>query len=126
MFVLREVFRDGQNEKQKTDVLQHDWSAKIDRLLGEPHYPSLTRPEIVDYVASLGLKRFDTRVHLCNCARTSGSTTEKEIAETAEHLAKVKGHPLYEELKTEWEAMVDRLRTVGVTCQASLDVVGVK
>ena len=126
-FVLREMYRDHQNEKQMTDVLQHNWNARIDRLLGKPHYPSLTRQEIFDYAKGLGLSQFDTQKHLCeDCPRSSGETIEKEIAEMDEQLAEVKELPQYEELKAERDAIVNRLRTVGVSCQATLDVVGVK
>jgi len=127
MFVLREMSRDIQNEKQMTDLLEHDWFAKIDRLLGKPHYPSLTKQEIVDYVKDLGLSRFETQEYLCDdCPRSNGETIVKEIAEMGEHLAKVKDHPQYDELNAERDTIVSRLRTVGVSCQASLDIVGVK
>jgi SAM-dependent methyltransferase len=126
-FVLREMYRDGQNEKQMTDVLGSDWNAKIDRLLGIPHYPTLTRQVIVEYAKGLGLNRFETRTHLCDdCPRSKGETIEKEIAEMAEQLDRVKKLPQYDELKAERDAIVNRLRTVGVSCQAELDVVGVK
>lgn len=126
-FVLREMYRDGENEKQMTDVLEHDLNAKIERLLGIPHYPSLTKQEIVDYAKGLGLSRFETQKHLCDdCPRSKGETIEKEIAEMDEDLAKVKRLPQYDELKIERDAIANRLRTVGVSCQAMLDVVGVK
>ncbi len=126
-FVLREMYRDDQNAKQMTDVLQHDWYAKIDRLLGMPHYPSLTKREIIDYVNALGLSRFETQKHLCDhCPRSKGETIDEEISEMNEQIAKVKEHQQYEQLMAERDAIVDRLRTVGVSCQAALDVVGVK
>jgi ubiquinone/menaquinone biosynthesis C-methylase UbiE len=125
-FVLRENYRDDQNDKQMTDVLQHDWNAKIDRLLGKPHYPSLTRQEILNYINNLSLSRFETQKHVCDCPRLTGETIEKEIAEMDEHLAKVTGLPHHGQLKAERDLIVNRLRTVGVSCQASLDVVGIK
>lgn len=126
-FVLREMYRDGQNEKQMTDVLEHDWYAKIDLLLGIPHYPSLTRQEIIDYAKGLGLSRFEAQKLLCDdCPRSKGETIEKEITDMGEQLAKVKELPQYDELKAEQDAIVNRLRTGGVSCQAALDVVGVK
>ena len=127
MFVLREMYRDGQTEEQITDVLQHDWYAAIDRLLGLPHYPSLMRQEIVNHAKGLGLSRFETQKHLCDdCPRSKGETIEKEISEMDEQLEKVKEFPQYDELRAERDALVNRLRAVGVSCQAALDVVGVK
>jgi SAM-dependent methyltransferase len=125
--VLREMFRDGLNEKQTTDLLQHDWQAKVGRLLGVSHYPSLTRQEIIDYVAGLGLTRFDTEIDACDdCPRSRGETVEKEITEMDERLAQVRNLLQYDELKTERDRIVSRLRTVGISCQPSLDIVGVK
>lgn len=127
MFVLREMYRDVRDEKQTTDVLQHDWYARIDRLLGEPHYPSLTRREIVDYAEGLGLSRFETATHQCaDCPRSKGETIDKEIAEMDEHLAKIKGGPEYGHLAAERDMIVNRLRTIGVCCQPAVEIVGVK
>jgi SAM-dependent methyltransferase len=126
-FVLRENLRDVTDEKQKTDLLQHDWYARIDRLRGRPHYPSLTKQEIIEHVEGLGLRRYETDKYLCDdCPRSKGETIEKEIIEMDEHLAKVKGNPLYDELVKERDTIVKRLRTVGICCQAGLDIVGIK
>ena len=126
-FVLREMYRDDQNEKQKTDVLQHDWYAKIDRLLGLPHHPTLTRRKIIEYVKALGLSRYESQKHLCeDCPRSKGETIENEISEMNEYIANVKGHPQYDQLVAERDRIVGRLRAVGISCQAALDVVGVK
>jgi ubiquinone/menaquinone biosynthesis C-methylase UbiE len=127
IFVLREVYRDGLDEKQKTDLLEHDWSAKIDRLLGKSHYPTLTRQDIRDYVKRSVLKKVEIRMHQCDdCPRSKGETIEKEISELGEQLAKAREFPQYDELEAERDAIVNRLRAVGVSCQASLDVVGIK
>lgn len=126
-FILREMYRDGQNDKQMTDVMQHDWYAKIDRLLGEPHFPTLTRQKIVDYANSIGLSRYEIQKHLCdNCPRSKGETIEKEIAEMGEQLEKIKELSQYGQLKDERDAIINQLRTVGVSCQAALDIVGFK
>lgn len=127
MFILREMYRDGLNEKQITDLLQHDWYAKIDLLIGRPHYPSLTRQKIIDYAKALGLSRYEKFEHqFDDCPRSKEETIEREISEMDEHLAKVKEHPQYDELEIERNEIVNRLRTVGVSCQASLDILGIK
>jgi SAM-dependent methyltransferase len=126
-FVVRENYRDVRCEKQMTDVLEHDWNAKVDRLLGIPHYPSLMKQQIVEHANGLGLSRLETQTHLCDdCPRSRGETVEKEIAEMDEQLAKVKEFPQYAELKAERDAIVNRIRRVGVSCQAALDVIGIK
>ena len=127
MFVLCEMYRDGQGDKQITDVMEHDWNAKIDRLLGIPHYPSLKKQKIIDYAKNLCLSRFEAQINRCDdCPRSKGETIEKEIAEMGEQLAKVKDLPQYDELKIERDAIVKRLRTVGVSCQQALEIVGIK
>lgn len=126
-FVLREMYRDDQDDKQTTDVMQHDWDARIDRLLGRPHFPTLTRQEIIDYANGLGLSRFEWDKRLCDdCPRSKGETVDEEIAEMDEQLAKVKEHQEYSDLKAERDRIVDRIRSVGIACPASLDIVGVK
>lgn len=126
-FVLRENYRDVTDKKQLVDVMQHDWDAKIDRLLGEPHNPSLTKQEILEYVNMLGLRQLETQNYQCrDCPRSKGETIEKEILEMDEHLEKVKGHPQYDELKAERNTIVNRLRTIGICCQDSIDVIGIK
>jgi SAM-dependent methyltransferase len=126
-FVLRELYRNGLSEKQVTDMMGHDLNAKIDRLFGKPHYPTLTRQKIIDYVESLGFSRFETFLYLCeDCPRSKGETIDEEIAEIDEQLAEAKELPQYDELKAERDILVNRLRTVGVACPESLDVVGVK
>jgi ubiquinone/menaquinone biosynthesis C-methylase UbiE len=127
MLVLRENYRDVKEKKQITDVLQHDWYAKIDSVLGIPHYPSLTKQEIVEYVNGIALKKYETFKYLCDdCPRSKGETIEKEITEMDDQLAKIKGFPKYDELKTERDTIISRLRTIGICCQAALDVVGTK
>jgi SAM-dependent methyltransferase len=125
--VLREGYRDVEDERQLTDVLEHDWYAKIDRIIGRPHFPTLTRQEITDYVNGLGLYRYEIGMHQCkDCPRSKGERVEEEITEVDEQLAKVRGHPQYDELEEERNRIVSRIKTVGVRCQPSLDVVGIK
>ena len=127
LFVLREMFRDNQNEKQITDVMQHDWYAKISRLLGKKHNPSLTKQAIIDYVESLGLKRLEMAEGKCDkCPRSLGQTVEKEIAEMDEDLEKVKGYPQYDELKIDRDKIVERIKTIGIACASHLDIIGIK
>jgi ubiquinone/menaquinone biosynthesis C-methylase UbiE len=126
-FVLREMYRDDPDEKHVTDVMQSDWDARIDRLLGEPHFSTLTRREIIAHVERLGLKQITTDKRECDdCPRSKGETVDQEVTEMDEQLAKVKDRPEYEELKVEYAKIVDRIRTIGVACSPFVDIVGVK
>jgi len=55
-FILQECYCDGdQTEAQKTDLLEHEWKARIDSLLGITHNKALTRQKIMDVTNSLSL-----------------------------------------------------------------------
>jgi len=127
VFVLCEGYRDNLSEKQLTDLFQHDWNSRIDLLLERPHYPSLKKQEIIDLVNGLGLTEFESRIRICeDCPRSKGETIEKEIAEMEGKLEKVKEFQEYEELKVGRESIVKRFRTIGVACQPSVEIVGIK
>ncbi|MCP4706470.1 MAG: class I SAM-dependent methyltransferase, partial [candidate division Zixibacteria bacterium] len=90
IFILREMFRDVTNEKRLTDVRQHDWYAKIDRLRGKKHNPTLTKQQIINLVKSLRLKNIEMSERTCDdCPRSIGETVEKEVAEMQEEHAKI-------------------------------------
>jgi 2-polyprenyl-3-methyl-5-hydroxy-6-metoxy-1,4-benzoquinol methylase len=50
LFLLCEMYRDNQTEKQLTHVYLHHWWAEIDRTNGITHNETFTRQEIVDKV----------------------------------------------------------------------------
>ncbi len=126
-FVLREMYRDDPDERHVTDALQHDWHAKIDLLTGTPHFPTLTKQEIIEHVKRLGLKRFATGKYTCDdCPRSKGETVDEEIADMAEQLAKVAGHPEYDQFKAEHDRIIERIRSIGIACSPSVDIVGIK
>jgi SAM-dependent methyltransferase len=53
--VVAEMHSEVQTEAQGTSVAIHHWAAGIDLALGWPHYPTLTRQEIVDRIGALAL-----------------------------------------------------------------------
>jgi ubiquinone/menaquinone biosynthesis C-methylase UbiE len=56
-FILQEMYCDDlQSDAQQTDILAHHWSAKVDAVLGFPHYETLTTKRLKEVVATLGLK----------------------------------------------------------------------
>ncbi|MHA2495464.1 MAG: class I SAM-dependent methyltransferase [Candidatus Hodarchaeales archaeon] len=56
-FILQEMYCDGQqSDAQQTDILAHHWSAKVDAVLGIPHYETLTMKRLREIVTALGLK----------------------------------------------------------------------
>lgn len=55
MFLIYEMFRDGQSDSQISHVRYHHWIAEIDRLTGVSHHPTFQRSELLRIVGSLGL-----------------------------------------------------------------------
>jgi SAM-dependent methyltransferase len=126
-FLLREMFRDNENEKMITDTMQHDWFAEIDMVLGRNHFPTLTKQGIIDLVDSLGLRKVEMRERLCdNCPRSRGEKKDEEIADMDEQLEKIKGYPKYDGFKKRRDVIVERLLTIGIACSTQLDIVGIK
>ena len=49
-FIVEEMYQDGeQSEAQRTDILEHHWTAKIDRLQGISHKETLTTALLNSY-----------------------------------------------------------------------------
>jgi len=59
-FILQEMYCDGeQTEAQKASELEHEWSARIDSLLGITHNKTLTRQEIIGIADGLKLSEME-------------------------------------------------------------------
>ncbi len=126
-FLIREMFHDHQTEKQMSDVYNHHWSAKVSRLLGESHNSTLKKQEIIDLVANLGLRNFETREFICTkCDPEKDGKMEDELKDIDKQLDKVKDRPEYEELREEGEFIRQYIKKHGYACATQLDVVGVK
>jgi SAM-dependent methyltransferase len=125
-FILREMFCDNQTEKQQVGIAAHHWWARADRLRGRPHYPTLKKQEIIDFVAGLDLSSFETAEELCDCDWAADGKIEKEIDSIREELAKFVDDSDYESLKEEAERVIQGLVETGATCATTLEVVGIK
>ena len=73
-FIVLEMHNDLTTEAERTSALLHGWAAEIDVLLGRSHNPTLTRQEILDEVARLGLR--DVRVE--DCVDSDSAPMEEE------------------------------------------------
>ncbi|MHA2239049.1 MAG: class I SAM-dependent methyltransferase [Candidatus Hodarchaeales archaeon] len=69
-FLLQEMFCDEpQSDAQKSDIIQHHWSAEIDRLFGDSHYNTYTKREIRQIVTKFNPRKqiaFET-THYIKC-----------------------------------------------------------
>jgi ubiquinone/menaquinone biosynthesis C-methylase UbiE len=127
ILIIREMFCDNLKEKQLSDVYLHHWSAKIDRLLGISHNSTLKKQEIIDIVENLGLTAYEAGEYNCrDCDPEKDGKMERELKDIDKDVAKVKGLPQYEELKTEGEQIRQRILINGYACATMLDVIGIK
>lgn len=126
-FIIQEMFHDNQTEKQLSDVYNHHWSAKISRLLGESHNPTLKKQEIIDLAVSLGLKNINTGEFNCRkCDPEKDGKMERELEDIDKQLEKIKDYPEYEELKEEGELVRRYIKRHGYACATQLNLVANK
>lgn len=127
LFIIYEVFSGNQTEKQLSDVYNHNFKIKIDRLKGEIHNFTLEKQEIIDYIEALSLSRYDAYDYHCTeCNPEAEEKLNERIKGMDKLLAEVKDHPEYEELKREAEQLKLRFRTVGYECATNLILIGTK
>jgi len=56
-FIVQEMYCDGeQSAAQQLDTLVHHLNAKVDSLMGIPHFETLTRQRLRNYVSRIGLR----------------------------------------------------------------------
>jgi len=59
-FIIQELYCDGdKTEAQMVDELDHEWCARIDRLLGMTHNKAFTKQKLMDYANGLNLANLD-------------------------------------------------------------------
>jgi SAM-dependent methyltransferase len=128
LFLLAEMYRDGQqSEAQMSHVLFHHWGAEVDRLLGARHFPTMDREDVVRTARCIGLTGltiFD------DVEKKEDVKDEDELNRIAEHMdryiASLEGHPEFERMKSEAEAIKCRIRNVGIAGAAALVAIGAK
>jgi SAM-dependent methyltransferase len=126
-FIIQEMFHDNQTEKQMSDVYNHHWSAKISRLLGRTHNPTLKKQEIIDLAVNLGLKNIKTgEYHCTKCDPEKDGKMEDEIKDIDKQLDEVKDFPEYEELKKEGEFVRQYIKKHGYDCATQLHLIATK
>ncbi|MFX0014461.1 MAG: class I SAM-dependent methyltransferase [Promethearchaeota archaeon] len=141
-FIIQEPFSDGeQSAAQHSDILQHHWGAKIDKLLNIPHRNTFTRTEIEEIIAELRLRDLAViesthyvKCLFCNdkfeCEDPKNERIIKfiisEIDSDLERLIKIKDHPEFEELKEEGERLKERVQRIGSASASHLFIIGKK
>jgi SAM-dependent methyltransferase len=126
-FIVREMFCDNQSVKQLSDVYLHHWAAKISRIEGKSHNPTLKKQQIIDLIDDLRLREYETGEFICReCDPEKDGKMERELADIDKELTKVEGHPQYDSLKEEGEQVRQRILKNGFACATNVDVIGIK
>jgi len=126
-FIVSEMHRDAQTEPQHTVVQLHHWVADMDNELGVPHYRTLARQEIMDFVADVGLEDV---AHYDFSDVDSDPADEESIERVKDVIGKrtqrAEGLADYEAFKQRGEEIERRLHEVGVQWEPVVVVVGKK
>jgi ubiquinone/menaquinone biosynthesis C-methylase UbiE len=85
-FILAEMHRDGQTEAELTSVYLHHWVGDVDTALGNLHNHTLMHQELIDYVASLGLRQVE---YYDTAERDSDPMEERNIEQLDKLIARV-------------------------------------
>jgi ubiquinone/menaquinone biosynthesis C-methylase UbiE len=126
-FIVVEMHRDGMTEAELTSVYLHQWVAEIDSELGYLHNSTLSRQEIVDHVARLGLNK----VEYYDFRDQSSSPMDQTKIDELERLIDVtiqrsESTRFYTTFKEQGDELRKRLHEVGAQREPRLMIVGQK
>jgi ubiquinone/menaquinone biosynthesis C-methylase UbiE len=125
-FILQEGFSDSdQSDAQISEILVHHLDAKVDRMKGCPHFETLSRQQLRDFVTNLGLSEIEVfesskSLHclFCEimekCEDPRGQyRIEYGIQEIDEILERAAELPSFDEIQEEAEILKERVRKTG-------------
>ncbi len=123
--VVAEMHRDVTTEAQLTSVRLHTWAAAVDLAAGLPHYPTLTRQQIVGLVEALDLRN----ISVYDWADVDSDPLDEDRITSLEgvlerYLFKAQGLPDHLEIEAQAEALRRRLREVGAQSEPRIVIVG--
>ncbi len=138
-FILQEMFSDGeQTEAQIVDMDIHHLNVKIDTLLGIPHFASLTRQQLRNFITKIGLNDIEvyesswsTKCLFCDDANKCQYPMRTEnieflIKQIDDDLDRIREHPSYSELLEEAELIKERVKTYGSSAASLMYIFGKK
>jgi SAM-dependent methyltransferase len=125
--VVAEMHRDVTTEAQLTSVRLHTWAAAVDSAAGLPHYPTLTRRQIVGLVEALDLRN----ISVYDWADVDSDPLDQDRITSLEgvlerYLSKAKGLPNRLEIEAKAQALRRRLRQVGAQSEPRIVIIGQK
>jgi ubiquinone/menaquinone biosynthesis C-methylase UbiE len=137
--IIQEMYSDGeQTLAQIVDRDIHHFQAKVDRLVGIPHYETLPRQRLRRFVNELGLRHMEVfesswavKCLFCNDSEKcvdphNKDSFDSQIATIDEGLAKIREHVSYNEMKEEAETLRNRLKAEGSSEASTIYFFGTK
>lgn len=126
-FILAEMHQDGQTEAELTTISLHHWAASVDTALGNIHNKTLTRQELLGFVADLGM----SRVEYFDQSDSNSDPMDKEMIDHLDNtiasiILKAEKAASYEKLKQQGEMLHQRLHKVGACKEPILVIVAKK
>jgi len=126
-FILAEMHKDGQTAAELTSIYLHHWVGEVDTALGSVHNPTMGRREIVTYVETLGLRRFEFYDVIDRDSDPMERVYIEQLEELIERVTRrAEAATSYEELKMQGEELRQRLHKVGAQREPRLVVIGKK
>ncbi|MFX1566670.1 MAG: class I SAM-dependent methyltransferase [Promethearchaeota archaeon] len=138
-YIVEEMYQDGeQSEAQCTDILEHHWTAKIDRIQGLTHHETLTRQAIATELEALNFPNLvmlesSWRVKCLFCGDRfvcedpkSESIIASFIKGVDKTLQSLEPHQQTTELVAEAEQLKARAKETGVANASNVFAIGIK
>jgi SAM-dependent methyltransferase len=137
--IIQEMYSDGkQTLAQLVDRDIHHFDAKVDRLVGVPHFETLPRQRLRGFVDELGLGHVEVfesswavKCLFCKDSKKCVNPRNKDsfdsqIATIDEGLAKIHDHLSHDELIEEAETLKNRLKAEGSSSASTIYFFGTK
>ena len=125
-FIIQEMYSDGeQTPAQHVDLAVHTFDAKIDSLIGIPHFEALTRQRLRDSVNKIGLSdvevfesSWSVNCLFCDDAHECVNPTRADnidfvLKQIDDSLDKAREHTFYNKLKEEAEGLKKLVKSTG-------------
>ena len=126
-FILIEMHREAQSEAELTSTYLHQWAARVDTATGRVHNPVLTRQELVDHAASLGLSQVEFHDILDHDSDPMDQALIDQLDAVIDKvLQRAEANAAYAELKEQAAVVRQRLHQVGVRGEPILLAIGRK
>jgi ubiquinone/menaquinone biosynthesis C-methylase UbiE len=126
-FILIEMHREAQTEAELTSTYLHRWAARVDTATGRVHNPALTRQELVDHTASLGLSQVEFHDILDHDSDPKDQALIEQLDAVIDRvLQRAETAAAYSELKEQAEVVRQQLHRAGALHEPVLLAIGRK